>query len=626
MNTKPAIDSISEHVTTVLMRLVSMLRYWSTFWMSTIVHRISISSYPTVIQARSIRASIVSTSKKSNRWTLVCFIWASAIKIRSTIKSSWNYWPIRICFNWMNSTTICTAYRSSVVWIESIRKNTVSRFKPGIKVRDTNRVDVSILLFRSGTGPSLTTEKHLTIVLLDINDSPPVLDPYPTPISIEENNVANAQLIQFHAQDFDAPNTSNSLLTYSLVSSNHSRFFQLDPLTGLLSVAKNVSFDYERQSQYPLILNISDHGEHPKRLETLHSFTVYVNDTNDNSPQFERDSYSFQLNENVSIGTLIGQLKAIDLDTNSTIQYELTCLDDQDVFEVGLLNGQLRTKALLDYETHPTHRLYVTAKDNDHLHSTRVTVTVQLLDVNDHIPVIDPPPAVYIPSELLQNNVSRSILISSIVARDRDAGKNGNLTYTIIDGNQYGYFQINHLNGSINAETINLPQGHHRLTIKVCDHGEPTEKCSTSMVNIKIGEYVEKLYYSASFNYQQLTKSSAKNAPAAEHETIFSREMILVVLISTILTLLFSITMGILIAFFCKQKRCHHLHRSSLKKPSQLLQSTDADKLLTTTGLSSTNKVCSSSKLCHLRCRVSNLSERSSFLFSNLPRVRMFSF
>lgn len=456
----------------------------------------------------------------------------------------------------------------------------------------------------------MTTEKHLTIVLLDINDSPPVLDPYPTPISIVENNVDNVRLVQFHAQDLDAPNTSNSLLSYSLVSSNHSRFFQLDPLTGLLTVGKNISFDYELQAQYPLILNISDHGEHPKRLETLHSFVVYINDSNDNAPRFERDSYSFQLNENVSIGTWIGQVKAIDLDTNSTLQYELTCLDDQDVFEVGLFTGQLRTKALLDYETHPIHRLYITVKDTDHLHSTRVTVTVQLVDVNDHIPVIDPPSAVYIPSELLQNNVSRSISITTIVAHDRDAGMNGNLTYTIIDGNQHGYFQINHLNGSISAESVNLPQGHHRLTIKVCDRGEPTEKCSTSTVNIKIGEYVEKLYYSASFNYQQLAKNPVKN----DQETIFSREMIVVVLISTILTLVFSITMGILIAFFCKQKRCHHLHRTSLKKPSQLLQSTDADKLLTSTGLSSANKVCSSSKLCHLRCRVSNLSERSAFL------------
>ena len=355
-----------------------------------------------------------------------------------------------------------------------------------------------------GTGPSLTTQKEITIVLLDINDSPPVLDPYPTPISIDENNPPNVRLIQFHARDLDAPNTSNSLLTYSLLPSNSSRFFQIDPLTGLLSVGKNISFDYELQSKYQLIVNISDHGSNPKHLETLHSFIVYIKDVNDNKPRFEQESYSFHILENTPIGTFIGQVKAIDADSNSTIHYELTCIDDQDVFEIGLLNGQLRSKALLDYDTHPLHRLYVTAKDNDYLHTDRITITIELIDMNDNTPTIDPPIAVYIPSELIQTNQSKLISITTINAHDRDSGMNGNLTYVIIDGNQNDYFQINLLNGTISGQSNNLPQGHHRLTIKVCDQGEPIPKCSTTIVNIKIGETIDKLYYSTAFNYPEL--------------------------------------------------------------------------------------------------------------------------
>jgi hypothetical protein len=160
---------------------------------------------------------------------------------------------------------------------------------------------------------------------------------------------------------------------------------------------------------------------------------------------------------------------------------------------------------------------------------------------------------------------------------------NGNLTYLIIDGNQYEYFQINLFNGSIYSQSNNLPQGHHRLTIKVCDQGEPIPKCSITVINIKIGETIDKLYYTASLNTEELSNKIHIKEYPIEQETILTREMILVVIISTILTLVFSITTGILIAFFCKQKRCRHLHRSSLKKPCELLQSTDADKLLTTT-------------------------------------------
>jgi hypothetical protein len=442
--------------------------------------------------------------------------------------------------------------------------------KQEIKVRlSSNRFLVFKIFLYVGSGPSLTTQKYITIVLLDINDSPPLLDPYPTPISINENNPPNVRLVQFHARDLDAPNTSNSLLTYSLIPSNDSRFFQLDPLTGILSVEKNISFDYELQSTYHLILNISDHGINPKRLETLHTFIVYINDTNDNKPKFEQESYSFHILENISIGTLIGQVKAIDIDSNTTIHYELTCIDDQDVFEIGLLNGQLRTKASLDYETHPIHRLYVTAKDNDYLHSDRATVTIELIDINDNTPIIDTPSAVYIPSDLLQTNISKTMMITTVIAHDRDSGKNGNLTYRIIDGNQKEFFLINPFNGTINGQSNNLPQGHHRLTIKVCDQGEPIEKCSTTIVYIKIGEYIDKLYYTASLNKVQIKEYSS------EQDSILTREMILVVIISTILTLVFSITMGILIVVFCKQKRCRNLN-----KPGELLQSTDADKLL----------------------------------------------
>jgi hypothetical protein len=59
-----------------------------------------------------------------------------------------------------------------------------------------------------------------------------------------------------------------------------------------------------------------------------------------------------------------------------------------------------------------------------------------------------------------------------------------------------------------------------------------------------------------------------------------------VIIISSIFTLGFSIIMGILCAVFCKQKRCH---RSSLKKSCELVQSTDADKLLSTNKVSYIN-------------------------------------
>ncbi|CAF2724676.1 unnamed protein product [Rotaria sp. Silwood2] len=140
----------------------------------------------------------------------------------------------------------------------------------------------------------------------------------------------------------------------------------------------------------------------------------------------------------------------------------------------------------------------------------------------------------------------------------------------IIDGNENDYFQINFYNGTITANTNNLPEGYHRLTINVCDQGEYIEKCSTIIKKF--------------FQKKQLI----------EDENKLTNEMFfLIIIISSIFTLVFSITMGILCAVFCKQKRYHHSHRSSLKTQCELLQSTDADKLLSTTN---TNTFSSTSK------------------------------
>jgi hypothetical protein len=438
-----------------------------------------------------------------------------------------------------------------------------------------------------GAEPSLITQKDLIIHLIDINDSPPMLDPFPIPININENNPPNIRLIQFHARDLDAPNTSNSLLSYSLLPSNDSRYFQINSQTGILSVG-NISFDYESKTTYHLILNISDHGINPQRLNTLQSLTIHINNLNDNKPKFEQDNYSFELLENVPIGTFIGQVKAIDFDLNTIIHYELTSMDNDDLFHIDFLTGQLYTKALLDYETHSTYRLYAIAKDNDNLHSDRVLVTIELMDINDHPPIIETPSSISIPSEYLRNNLSKTIVITTIIAHDRDSGINGNLTYTIIDGNQNDYFRINVYNGTITGDRNNLPSGHHRLTIKVCDQGEFFEKCSSIILNIQIGDSMKKFFYFEETIFKK---------DLIQEEHLLTNQIILVIIVSSIFTLAFSVTMGILCAICCKQKRYHHIHRSSLKKPCELLQSSDVDKLLST---NNTNTFSSTSQVSYV--------------------------
>ena len=77
---------------------------------------------------------------------------------------------------------------------------------------------------------------------------------------------------------------------------------------------------------------------------------------------------------------------------------------DYDLFYIDFFTGELRTKVLLDYEINSTYSFYITAKDNDNLHSDRVLVKIELIDINDNLPIIDTSTSIYIPSHLLKIN------------------------------------------------------------------------------------------------------------------------------------------------------------------------------------------------------------------------------
>ena len=86
-----------------------------------------------------------------------------------------------------------------------------------------------------------------------------------------------------------------------------------------------------------------------------------VEDSNDNFPIFDRDSYSFSILENSIINTYIGEVTAVDADSDSfgTVTYSLSNTEEFYIDELG----KLYTKSTIDRETRPSYQLRVTASD-----------------------------------------------------------------------------------------------------------------------------------------------------------------------------------------------------------------------------------------------------------------------
>lgn len=61
-------------------------------------------------------------------------------------------------------------------------------------------------------------------------------------------------------------------------------------------------------------------------LTSTAQLTITLLDENDNTPQFNRNTYTSTLNENVSLGTTVLTVTATDLDsgTNAQVSYSIT--------------------------------------------------------------------------------------------------------------------------------------------------------------------------------------------------------------------------------------------------------------------------------------------------------------
>ena len=91
----------------------------------------------------------------------------------------------------------------------------------------------------------------------------------------------------------------------------------------------------------------------------------------------------------------------------------------------------------------------------------------------------------------ISSRVPLGFVLTRLQAHDRDIGKNGNLTFSIYDGNEKNYFRIDPLTGAI---TVNLELKHityeiFEFTVVVRDQGIP-EKMGLGNLNVVVNRSI----------------------------------------------------------------------------------------------------------------------------------------
>ncbi|NWU32235.1 PCD23 protein, partial [Dyaphorophyia castanea] len=296
----------------------------------------------------------------------------------------------------------------------------------------------------------------------------------------------------------------NRKLHFSIAEDDDNVHFEIDSLTGDLYLSKEL--DYETDSHFLLQVIIKDYNNPPQNSTVF--LSIDVEDKNDHSPHFQDDFVVIGIEENVPLGTLVYTFDAKDGDgsfLNSKIEYSLEVSNmSENPFLIHPLSGSLTTASPLDREITRSVILTVFAEDQAiNLTERRLdslAVKIVILDVNDNSPNFMSSPLSYVTED-----VEVGFLVHHIIAKDPDEGRNGQVTYHILSGNENKAFVLDEITGLLTtAQFLDREvQERYSLTVMALDDGSPALSATQVLtivvldVNDETPVFLKQLYETA---------------------------------------------------------------------------------------------------------------------------------
>uniref|UniRef100_A0A6P7GGN4 Cadherin-related tumor suppressor n=1 Tax=Diabrotica virgifera virgifera TaxID=50390 RepID=A0A6P7GGN4_DIAVI len=326
----------------------------------------------------------------------------------------------------------------------------------------------------------------ISISVSDINDNPPTFLDSPYLAYVMENTVPpnGGYVITVKAYDADTP-PFNNLVKY-FIKEGDTDIFRINASTGDISLLR--ALDREIQDEYILSLVAMDTGSPP--LTGTGTVRVVVQDVNDHSPEFKRQSYHAMIKENLPPGTWVLTSVATDKDIglNGKIRYSLLG-DKVERFKVDQNTGVITTVVSLDREEISSYSLTLMAQDcsSTEPRATAVNLTINVADENDNSPAFDSSKyEVYISDQTKSGQ-----FVFGARAVDEDYSMNSKITYQLT-GEHARNFSINERTGVIKAvyDLQRSSTSIFNLEIEATDGGKPSRKTSTELrVYLKPGHF-----------------------------------------------------------------------------------------------------------------------------------------
>ncbi|XP_052063802.1 protocadherin Fat 3-like [Mytilus californianus] len=265
---------------------------------------------------------------------------------------------------------------------------------------------------------------------------------------------------------------------YRFADQSDKKDFTIESETGVIRSAR--SFDREKEQEFKLTIVANKKNEATCSLAVIGVVTILITDVNDESPIFIGAPYNATVVEEEPGKELlvVPGLSTTDNDLDPTVIYSLQTHEDK--FVIDPTKGTIRTNVNIDRELYQLLDIIVNAYDG--VHNTNTTVTVKIIDINDHAPLFTGPKSFTVKED---SSVAKSV--GNLTANDTDEGKNAKITFDLVsDG---GYFRINQTTGNIlvarqlDRETVET----HYVTVYVRDNGDNILS-ATATVTLKIDD------------------------------------------------------------------------------------------------------------------------------------------
>ncbi|XP_060081087.1 cadherin-87A-like [Ylistrum balloti] len=246
------------------------------------------------------------------------------------------------------------------------------------RVYDREEVDRYVLLLSAkdrGT-PALESTRFLTVVILDVNDNPPVFpvnaegETIPVEVQVPENAIVGTLVTRLLATDQDFEPEAVRI-HYYIISGNEDNSFFLNKTTGELFLANPL--DRETKSIYFLDVqatnNVSDYSVITNRRRratdpSIVTVKILVGDTNDAKPTFTKVLYSGCVSTRSAIGESIIKVEAIDVDSTD-VRYSITDGNSESLFVIDDITGIISNRVLMSNTNNQVYNIKVQAQDSN---------------------------------------------------------------------------------------------------------------------------------------------------------------------------------------------------------------------------------------------------------------------